>query len=64
MATGFVSNSGIEPIDALFSRGGMASLLTVLARARGDGVRGDPGHAGFLDRLLQPVVTKAKSAEA
>ena len=30
MATGFVSNSGIEPIDKLFSRGGMASLLTTV----------------------------------
>jgi Na+:H+ antiporter, NhaC family len=28
MATGFVSDSGIEPVDELFSRGGMASLLT------------------------------------
>ena len=28
MANGFVSNSGIEPIDELFSRGGMASMLT------------------------------------
>ena len=30
MATGFVSNSGVEAIDALFSRGGMASLLTTI----------------------------------
>jgi NhaC family Na+:H+ antiporter len=28
MATGFVSDSGVEPIDELFSRGGMACLLT------------------------------------
>ena len=30
MATGFVSDSGIAPIDELFSRGGMASLLTTV----------------------------------
>ena len=30
MATGFVSKSGIEAIDELFSRGGMASLLTTI----------------------------------
>ena len=30
MATGFVSHSGVEPIDELFSRGGMASLLTTV----------------------------------
>ena len=29
MATGFVSNSGVEPIDELFSRGGMASTYRV-----------------------------------
>jgi NhaC family Na+:H+ antiporter len=62
MATGFVSNSGIEPIDALFSRGGMASLLTtvwlVLAAMAFAAIL---EHAGFLDRLLRPVVTKAKS---
>jgi hypothetical protein len=30
LATGFVSRSGNEKIDALFSRGGMASLLTTV----------------------------------
>jgi NhaC family Na+:H+ antiporter len=62
MATGFVSNSGIEPIDALFSRGGMASLLTtvwlVLAAMAFAAIL---EHAGFLERLLRPVVTKAQS---
>ena len=62
MATGFVSNSGIEPIDELFSRGGMASLLTtvwlVLAAM---GFAAIIEHAGFLDRLLRPVVTRARS---
>jgi NhaC family Na+:H+ antiporter len=62
MATGFVSHSGIEPIDELFSRGGMASLLTtvwlVLAAMAFAAVL---EHAGFLDRLLAPVVTRARS---
>jgi NhaC family Na+:H+ antiporter len=62
MATGFESSSGIAPIDELFSRGGMASLLTTVwlvlaALSYGAVVE----HAGFLDRLLQPVVTRAKS---
>ena len=65
MATGFVSNSGIEPIDELFSRGGMASLLTtvwlVLAAMAFAAIL---EHAGFLDRLLQPVVTGPSRAAA
>ena len=62
MATGFVSHSGVEPIDELFTRGGMASLLTtvwlVLAAMAFAAVL---EHAGFLDRLLEPVVTRARS---
>ena len=54
MATGFVSASGIEPIDELFSRGGMASLLTtiwlVLAALSFAAIL---EHAGFLERLLR-----------
>ena len=62
MATGFVSNSGVEPIDALFSRGGMASLLTtvwlVLAAMAFAAIL---EHAGFLERLLAPIVLRARS---
>lgn len=62
MASGFVSHSGIEPIDELFSRGGMASLLTtvwlVLAAMAFAAIL---EHAGFLDRLLRPVVARARS---
>ena len=62
MATGFVSHSGSENIDALFSRGGMASLLTtvwlVLAAMAFAAIL---EHAGFLERLLRPVVTWARS---
>jgi NhaC family Na+:H+ antiporter len=62
MATGFVSHSGIEPVDELFSRGGMASLLTtvwlVLSAMAFAAIL---EHAGFLDRLLRPVVSRARS---
>ena len=63
MATGFVSHSGIDPVDELFSRGGMASLLTtvwlVLAAMAFAAIL---EHAGFLDRLLRPVVARARLA--
>ena len=62
MATGFVSHSGVEEIDALFSRGGMASLLTtvwlVLAAMAFAAIL---EHAGFLERLMRPIVARAKS---
>ena len=65
MATGFVSHSGVEPIDELFTRGGMASLLTtvwlVLAAMAFAAVL---EHAGFLDRLLEPVVDTRPIARA
>jgi NhaC family Na+:H+ antiporter len=60
MATGFVSKSGNPAIDQLFSRGGMASLLTtvwlVLAALSFAAIM---EHAGFLQRLLEPVVARA-----
>jgi Na+:H+ antiporter, NhaC family len=62
MATGFVSDTGNEAIDQLFSRGGMASLLTtvwlVLAALSFAAV---VEHAGFLNRLLAPIVARARS---
>jgi NhaC family Na+:H+ antiporter len=62
MATGFVSETGNEAIDQLFSRGGMASLLTtvwlVLAALSFAAVM---ERAGFLHRILTPIVTRAKS---
>ena len=55
MATGYVSKTGNEVIDELFSRGGMASLLTtvwlVLAALSFAAIL---EHAGFLERLLRP----------
>ena len=57
MATGFVSNSGVEPIDDLFSRGGMASLLTTIWLVLGAlSFAAVMEHAGFLQRLLAPIV--------
>ena len=62
MATGFVSKTGVESIDTLFSRGGMSSMLTtvwlVLAALSFGAVM---EHAGFLERLLRPVVARART---
>ena len=61
MATGFVSNSGVEPIDELFSRGGMASLLTTIWLVLGAlSFAAVMEHAGFLQRLLLPIVKRTK----
>jgi NhaC family Na+:H+ antiporter len=55
-----VSKTGNAAIDTLFSRGGMASLLTtiwlVLAALSFAAIM---EHAGFLERLLRPVVAHA-----
>jgi Na+:H+ antiporter, NhaC family len=61
MATGFTSHSGVETIDALFSRGGMASMLTTVWLVLGALSFGAVmEHAGFLDRILRPVVSRVK----
>ena len=62
MATGFVSNTGSPVIDELFSRGGMESLLTTVWLVLGAlSFAAVLEHAGFLDRLLQPIVGWARS---
>jgi NhaC family Na+:H+ antiporter len=62
MATGFVSNTGNEAIDQLFSRGGMAGLLTTVWLVLGAlSFAAVVEHAGFLDRLLRPVVARART---
>lgn len=62
MATGYESTTGNAAVDELFSRGGMASMLTtiwlVLAALSFAAVM---EHAGFLERLLRPVVRRARS---
>src|SRR5207253_461719 len=63
MATGFVSTSGNEAIDSLFSRGGMASMLTTVWLILGAlSFAAIMEHAGLLDRLIAPVVGWASSA--
>jgi Na+:H+ antiporter, NhaC family len=62
MATGFVSNTGNEAIDQLFSRGGMASLLTTVWLVLGAlSFAAVVEHAGFLNRVLEPVVARART---
>ncbi len=63
MATGYVDASpGLPGVDELFSRGGMASLLTtvwlVLAALAFASIM---ERAGFLERLLSPIVSRARS---
>jgi NhaC family Na+:H+ antiporter len=62
MANGYVSKTGFVAIDQLFSRGGMSSLLTtvwlVLAALSFAAIL---EHAGFLERILRPVVQKART---
>jgi NhaC family Na+:H+ antiporter len=61
MATGFTSSSGVPQIDDLFSRGGMASLLTTIWLVLGAlSFAAVMEHAGLLQRLLQPVVARAR----
>ena len=63
MATGFVSNSGERGRSThLFSRGGMASLLTTVWLVLGAlSFAAVMEHAGFLERLLRPIVARARS---
>ena len=52
MANGFVSNTGNATIDALFSRGGMASMLTTIWLVLGAlSYAAIMEDAGFLERL-------------
>jgi NhaC family Na+:H+ antiporter len=61
MATGFVSHSGVEQIDQLFSRGGMVSLLTTVWLVLGAlAFAAVMEHAGFLERLLRPIVSRTQ----
>jgi Na+:H+ antiporter, NhaC family len=63
MATGFVSTSGNENIDSLFSRGGMAGMLTTVWLILGAlSFAAIMEHAGLLDRLIAPLVDRARSA--
>lgn len=62
MANGHVSHSNNETIDNLFSRGGMSSMLTTVWLILGAlSFAAIMEHAGFLDRLLRPLVTRART---
>jgi NhaC family Na+:H+ antiporter len=65
LASGYTSTSGFAPMDMLASRGGMDSMLNtiwliVTALAFGGVVE----KAGVLDRLITPIIEKARSAGA
>jgi NhaC family Na+:H+ antiporter len=65
MANGFVSNTGVEQIDSLFSRGGMSSMLTTIWLILGAlSYASIVERAGFLNRLIEPLVERAKSTGA
>jgi NhaC family Na+:H+ antiporter len=65
MATGYVSSTGNPAVDSLFSRGGMSSmLLTVWIILGALGFGAVMEHAGFLNRLVETVLKKAKSGGA
>jgi NhaC family Na+:H+ antiporter len=61
MASGFVSDSGVPQIDDLFSRGGMTSMLTTIWLVLGAlSFAAVMERAGFLQRLLEPIVSRAR----
>jgi Na+:H+ antiporter, NhaC family len=63
MANGFVSDSGNATIDDLFSRGGMASMLTTVWLILGAlSFAAIMEHAGLLHRLIAPLVAAARSS--
>jgi hypothetical protein len=63
LATGYVATSGYAPIDVILTRGGMSSMmntvwLIITALAFGATVE----HAGLLNRLIDPLIHRVKSA--
>jgi NhaC family Na+:H+ antiporter len=62
MGTGYESTSGVESVDTLFSGGGMSGmLLTVWLILGALGFGAVMERAGFLNKLVQGVIAKAKS---
>ena len=62
LATGYTSTSGFEPMDMLASRGGMESMLnTIWLIVTALGFGGVVEKAGVLDRLITPIIERAKS---
>jgi NhaC family Na+:H+ antiporter len=62
LANGFVSSSGNATIDDLFSSGGMASMLPTVWLILGAlSFAAIMEEAGFLNRLIAPMVRRARS---
>jgi Na+:H+ antiporter, NhaC family len=62
MANGFTLETGIGPVDTLFSRGGMSSMLTTIWLVLGAlAFASVMEYAGFLSRLFEPIMRFAKS---
>ena len=62
MGSGFVSTTGNETIDSLFTGGGMAVMLSTVWLILGAlSFAAIMEEAGFLDRLLQPVISRRDS---
>jgi NhaC family Na+:H+ antiporter len=62
MGNGFTASTGVEPVDKLFSGGGMSSMLTtvwLILGAMSFGAMMDYG--GFNKRLIDPVINRVKS---
>jgi NhaC family Na+:H+ antiporter len=62
MGNGFTASTGVEPLDKLFSGGGMSSMLTtvwLILGAMSFGAMMDYG--GFNKRLIDPVINRVKS---
>jgi NhaC family Na+:H+ antiporter len=65
MANGFVSTTGVPQIDELFTRGGMSSMLGTIWLILGAlSYAAIIEHAGYLARLVEPLVTRARSTGA
>lgn len=65
MATGFALETGYAGLDALISRGGMASMLeTIWLIISAMAFGGVLESSGLLARLLQPLLERAKSARS
>ena len=65
MANGFVSTTGVPQIDDLFTRGGMSSMLFTIWLILGAlSYASIVERAGFLNRLVEPLVDRAKSTGA
>jgi NhaC family Na+:H+ antiporter len=62
LASGYTSTSGFEPMDQLASRGGMESMLnTIWLIITALGFGGIVEKAGVLDKLITPIITRAKT---